>query len=83
MRGMPHHDLPPILTAFYECGAADAAAQLEPIAAALTVAGAEVEWLSSVDQPGLLLLVARGRAEQLIAPAQEAVRHWRFQSGPS
>ena len=81
MLGMPSDVTPDSLTSFFECATEDAEAQLTRIADALNHAGAEVQWLISIDQPELRLLIARGSARALSVEASEPVRHWRFRSG--
>lgn len=61
---------------FFECSANNARELLNRIAAQQRASGAHVETLTSLDQPGLLLLLTRGGGEPDPLPA--SVRHWRF-----
>jgi hypothetical protein len=71
---------PPDRIRFFESGSPDAAAVLAGLAEQLRAQGAEVERLTSSDQPGLYLLVARGGDGELACPP--AVRQWRFVVSP-
>jgi hypothetical protein len=61
---------------FFESGAPDAADLLAALATQLRAKGADIEELTSIDQPGLRLLIARGGVGDL--EPLPAVRQWRF-----
>ena len=62
---------------FFERTGDDARATLDSLGRRLRVEGAEVELLTSADQPGLWLLVVRGGPE---VEAADGTRRWRFRT---
>lgn len=61
---------------FFERGGPGARESLERLGRDLRASGAEVELLTSLDQPGLWLLTARGGGPE--PDVDERTRRWRF-----